>query len=97
TMNKVLEYMTFAKPMVSFDLKESRFSAGDGALYAAPNDEIEFGERIIQLLDDPELRDRLGKQNRKRIEDVLCWEHTGEEIVKAYDTLFGFDVAREEA
>ena len=97
TMNKVLEYMTFAKPMVSFDLKESRFSARDGALYAAPNDEIEFGERIIQLLDDPALRETLGKQNRKRIEDVLCWEHTGEEIVRAYDAMFGFDAAPEEA
>ncbi len=97
TMNKVLEYMTFAKPMVSFDLKESHYSAQDGALYAVPNDEIEFGERIIQLLDDPELRERLGKQNRKRIEESLCWEHTGEEIVRAYDALFGFDAAPEEA
>jgi len=90
TMNKVLEYMTFGKPMVSYDLKESHFSAQDGALYAMPNDEIEFGERIIQLLDDPRLRERMGTINRKRIEDELCWEHTSTELVKAYDSLFGF-------
>jgi glycosyltransferase involved in cell wall biosynthesis len=89
TMNKVLEYMVFGRAMVSFDLKESRFSAQDGALYAAPNDEIEFGERIIQLLDDEELRETLGRRNRERIEKELSWEHTGRELLKAYGSLLG--------
>jgi len=88
TMNKVLEYMTFGKAMVSFDLKESRYSAQDGALYANPNDEIEFGERIVQLLDDEELREEMGKRNRERIESELSWEHTGRELIKAYNALF---------
>ncbi|MBD3368059.1 MAG: glycosyltransferase [Candidatus Eisenbacteria bacterium] len=89
TMNKVLEYMTFGRPMVSFDLKESRYSAQDGALYATPNDEIEFGERIIQLLDDRELAGKMGEANRERIVNKLSWEHTGREVVRAYDALFG--------
>jgi glycosyltransferase involved in cell wall biosynthesis len=89
TMNKVLEYMTFGKPMVSFDLKESRFSARDGALYATSNDEIEFGEKIIQLLDDERLRSRMGTINRARIEQVLSWDHTGRELIRAYAALFG--------
>jgi len=95
TMNKVLEYMTFGKPMVSFDLKESRYSAGDGALYATPNDEIEFGERIIQLLDDSELREDMGARNRKRLESELCWEHTGRELIRAYDALFAAGAGKE--
>lgn len=89
TMNKVLEYMTFEKPMVSFDLKESRYSAEGGALYVTPNDEIEFGERIIQLLDDEELRTEMGRRSRDRIVNELSWEHTSKELVRAYDTLFG--------
>jgi glycosyltransferase involved in cell wall biosynthesis len=89
TMNKVLEYMVFGRAMVSFDLKESRFSAQDGALYAAPNDEIEFGERIIQLLDDEELRENMGRRNRERIKKELSWEHTSEELLKAYGSLLG--------
>ena len=91
TMNKVLEYMIFGKAMVSFDLKESRFSAQGGALYATPNDEIEFGEKVIQLLDDPDLRAEMGRKNRERIERELSWEHTSKELIKAYDSLFGFD------
>lgn len=89
TMNKVLEYMTFGRAMVSFDLKESRYSAAGGALYAAPNDEIEFGEKIIQLLDDEQLRETMGKANRERILSKLSWEHTSEALLRAYAYLFG--------
>jgi len=89
TMNKVLEYMTFGRAMVSFDLKESRFSARDGALYVTPNDEIEFGEKIIQLLTDDELREGIGRRNRERIDKELSWEHTSKELVKAYRFLLG--------
>jgi len=89
TMNKVLEYMTVGKAMVSFDLKESRFSAQDGALYATPNDEIEFGERILQLLDDEELREEMGRKNRARLEAELSWERTSRELLRAYAELFG--------
>src|SRR5262249_13528129 len=39
TWIKVMEYMALGKPIVSFDLKETRVSAGDAALYVAPNDE----------------------------------------------------------
>ncbi len=38
TMNKTMEYMTFALPVVAFDLRETRISAGDAAVYATPND-----------------------------------------------------------
>ena len=40
TMNKVVEYMAMGRPIVSFDLVESRFSAGDAAIYVRHNDEL---------------------------------------------------------
>ena len=54
TMNKIMEYMAMARPIVSFDLREARVSAGDAAVYAAANDEREFARLIADLLDDPE-------------------------------------------
>ncbi len=39
TMNKIVEYMAMGKPVVSYDLREARASAGEAAVYAAPNDE----------------------------------------------------------
>ena len=39
TMNKTMEYMVFGLPVVAFDLRETRVSAGDVAVYVKPNDE----------------------------------------------------------
>ena len=46
-----MEYMAYAKPIVSFDLKETRFSAGEAAIYAKPNEEAEFAKTIAQLME----------------------------------------------
>ena len=40
TWIKIMEYMAYAKPIVSFDLKETRFSAGEAAVYVKPNVEV---------------------------------------------------------
>ena len=57
TMNKSMEYMAFELPVVAFDLRETRVSCGDAAVYATPNDEHEFAEAIVALMDDePEAR-----------------------------------------
>jgi glycosyltransferase involved in cell wall biosynthesis len=89
TMNKVLEYMACAKPVVCFDLREHRHSAGEGALYAEPNRDDDLAAKIAQLLDDPALRERLGSLNRRRFLDTLAWEHNAGELIAAYRTLCG--------
>src|SRR2546427_585764 len=51
TMGKILEYMCYEIPVVLFDLTEGRRSAEDAALYAKPNDPVDFAEEINRLLD----------------------------------------------
>lgn len=87
TMNKVLEYMACAKPVVCFDLREHRHSARDGALYAEPNRDEDLAACISRLLDDAPLRERLGAMNRQRFLDVLAWEHNAGELIAAYEGL----------
>jgi len=89
TMNKVLEYMACAKPVVCFDLREHRHSAGEGALYAEPNRDEDLAAKIEQLLDDPALRERLGAMNRRRFLDTLAWEHNAGALIAAYGRLCG--------
>ncbi|HEY3007304.1 MAG TPA: glycosyltransferase family 4 protein, partial [Micromonosporaceae bacterium] len=50
TMNKIMEYMAMSRPIVSFDLREARVSAGEAAVYAPANDESEFAKLIAVLL-----------------------------------------------
>ena len=60
TMIKIFEYMALGLPVVLFDLKEGRRTAGPAALYATPNDPIDFANQITKLLNNGELRDQLG-------------------------------------
>jgi glycosyltransferase involved in cell wall biosynthesis len=87
TWIKVMEYMASAKPIVSFDLKETRFSARDAAIYVEPNNETEFAEAIAQLMDQPELQKKMGTYGRRRVEDELQWAKVGKNLLTAYETL----------
>jgi glycosyltransferase involved in cell wall biosynthesis len=84
TMNKILEYMAYARPVVLFDLTEGRRSAGDAALYARPNDPVDFALRIVELLDSEDLRRELGARARRRIEEQLNWESEKKSLLEAY-------------
>ncbi|MEV6199569.1 glycosyltransferase family 4 protein [Streptomyces sp. NPDC051771] len=85
TMNKVLEYMVMGRPIVSFDLREARVSAGDAALYAPANDETEFARLVALLLDDPEKRALMGKAGQERIGGPLAWRNSQRALLAAYD------------
>ncbi|QRP45458.1 glycosyltransferase family 4 protein [Amycolatopsis sp. FDAARGOS 1241] len=84
TMNKVMEYMAMGKPMVSFELREARVSAGDAALYAPANDVTEFAKLVAVLLDDPEQRARMGALGKARVSGPLAWENSQQALLAAY-------------
>ena len=46
-MNKTMEYMAFGLPVVAFDLRETRVSAGDAGVYATPNDVGELAGLLV--------------------------------------------------
>jgi glycosyltransferase involved in cell wall biosynthesis len=87
TWIKVMEYMAYGKPIVAFDLKETRFSAGDAAMYVRPNEEAEFAKAITQLMAQPELRKKMGAYGRHRVEEELQWNKVGRNLLTAYETL----------
>src|SRR5581483_4846491 len=92
TWIKVMEYMASAKPIVTFDLKETRFSAREAAVYVKPNNEAEFAETIAQLMDKPELQKKMGAYGRRRVEDELQWAKVGKNLLTAYETLLGREI-----
>ncbi len=89
TMIKIMEYMALSKPIVQFDLKEGRFSAGDAALYADNSNQIsDFTAKIIWLLDHPEEAKRMGESGRKRVETELSWDYSVKNLLTAYERAF---------
>lgn len=91
TMNKILEYMAFEKPIVQFDVTEGRYSAGDASLYARANDPVDFARCIIDLLDDPERRATMGSHGRRRVEERFSWRQQVDTLVDAYRKVLARD------
>jgi glycosyltransferase involved in cell wall biosynthesis len=89
TWIKIMEYMAATKPIVTFELKETRYSAQDAAVYVPPNDELAFAKAIAGLMDDPEQRRRLGELGRQRVENELQWSVVGRHLLRGYDYLIG--------
>ena len=84
-MNKTMEYMAFELPVVAFDLRETRVSADEAAIYVRPNDVREYAKAIVDLIDDEARRARLGKFGRARVEDELAWPHQARAYLGVYD------------
>ena len=87
TWIKIMEYMAYGKPIVSFDLKETRYSAQEAAIYVKPNDERRFALAIAKLMDDPALRSQMGAFGRARVERELQWHRVGRNLVSAYEAV----------
>ena len=75
------------KPVVAFDLAETRFSAQEAALYAMPNLVEDFANKIEVLLDNVELRRKMGAIGRKRIVEELNWNHSKKNLLLAYERI----------
>lgn len=86
TMIKMTEYLALGKATVAFDLPEHRVTAQDAALYAHPNDELDFAQKIIELMDDPARRQHMGKIGKQRIKTELAWPHQEKHLLNAYKT-----------
>jgi glycosyltransferase involved in cell wall biosynthesis len=90
TMNKTMEYMSFELPVVAFDLKETKVSAADAAVYVKPagdtgQDVRNYAQAIVDLIDDPGLRARMGALGRVRVEEELAWPHQERAYLGVYN------------
>jgi glycosyltransferase involved in cell wall biosynthesis len=89
TMNKTMEYMAFELPVIAFDLRETRVSAGEAAVYAKPNSISEYAAAIVELIDDEPRRNTLGKLGRLRVERELAWSHQKRAYLSVYLSMLG--------
>lgn len=89
TMIKIAEYMALGKPIVQFNLKEGRFTAGEASLYSDGENLVsDFADKVLWLLDHPEERKRMGAYGRERVESHLSWDHSVGNLLAAYERAF---------
>ena len=92
TMNKTMEYMSFELPVVAFDLRETRVSSAEAAVYVKPTgdpdqDVRDYAQAILDLIDDEEERARMSKFGRARVEEELAWSHQRRAYLGVYARL----------
>jgi glycosyltransferase involved in cell wall biosynthesis len=87
TMNKIMEYMALGKPIVQYDLTEGRYSAQKASLYAERNNPIDMAEKIIYLLDNPDVREQMGLYGRNRVLNELQWSKEEPKYLSVYNRL----------
>ncbi len=85
TLVKVLEYMKTSKAFVAFKLKETMDFADGAGLYA--DDESDFADKIVYLLENPEVAAKMGKLGNKIINDNYLWSHSEEKLLNLYKSL----------
>ena len=84
TMLKIMDYMAFETAIVQSDVTEGRVTAGPASVYIQKNCASVLGETIIDLLNSPDKRNRMGKFGRKRIIEELIWDKQKVNLQMAY-------------
>ena len=87
TTIKTMEYMALGKPVVAFDTAENRITAEDAAIYVVNNDVAGYADALVRLMNDAELRARMGTAGRRRIEDELAWKYQRDRLLAVYESL----------
>lgn len=88
TMNKIMEYMALGKPIVQYEMTEGRFSAKEASLYAEPNNPESLISLTLILLDNAELRKKMGEFGRNRVLHELQWKYEIPKLLAAYEAIF---------
>lgn len=91
TMNKMIEYLAFGKPVVAFDLTEHRRTALDAAEYIEPNNDVKLNIATRDLLMDEARRHDMGRRGQQRFRADLAWENSEKELVALYSRLLGVE------
>jgi glycosyltransferase involved in cell wall biosynthesis len=89
TMTKIMEYMACGNPIVSFDLLETRRSAGEAAVYVQGSDPRMLGAALVHLLDDPSLRKRMAQVGVDRSINLVGLDRSRKALIEAYSRLHG--------
>ncbi|MAU14724.1 MAG: glycosyltransferase WbuB [Muricauda sp.] len=89
TMNKIMEYMALKKPIVQYTLKEGKFSAQEASLYAKNTDPVDFADKILKLLDNDDLRAKMGEYGYNRVLNELSWDYECLNLINVYRKILG--------
>jgi len=84
-----VEAMLLGKPVISTTISGmiDVLGSGDGGILVAPGDSDALAEAVILLLEDEDLRRRLGRGGEARMRNLFAIERSMESMMSLYDSL----------
>jgi glycosyltransferase involved in cell wall biosynthesis len=84
--NAIMEFMALKKPVIATDSPGNDEIVEDSKTgYLVSNDNLkEICDKIIYLVDHPEIREKMGQNGREKIENNFTIERMGKEFLQVY-------------
>jgi len=88
---KLFEYMAMGKPIIASNIGQlgEILEHGKTGLLIEPGNYKELTEYILTLLEDEQLKRKLGKNARSEVEKKYTWEHNARRIMEIYNEVLG--------
>lgn len=82
----IAEAMASRKPVVAFDIKSSAeiIVHGDTGFITKPNNAKDMAARVLELAGDKALREKMGRNGRKRVEELFSFEKNQEQVLELF-------------
>jgi glycosyltransferase involved in cell wall biosynthesis len=87
TRLKILDAWAMGRALVSTSIGCEGLRAIDGENILVRDTPAGFADAVVEVLADPELRDRLGRNGRRTVEDHYGWDTIGSGIRRLYSQL----------
>jgi len=87
TRIKILEAMACGRPVVSTSVGCEGLHVVDGEHLLVADTPADFAERVVTLLKDQALRERLSRKARELVESQYDWSVMGERLLRVYNDL----------
>jgi glycosyltransferase involved in cell wall biosynthesis len=82
---KIFPYLHSGRPVLATDLRTHNQILTSNEAYLAPADPEGFAKGMLDLANDPSLRERLGRQGRAFVEQNHTYDAHRSRLNKAYD------------
>jgi glycosyltransferase involved in cell wall biosynthesis len=80
----LLEAMASGTPVIGSSVGGIPEVIGDCGFIVEPGNPKKVSDAVITLLDDENLREKLGRKGRKRVEEKYSWDIIGKNIINVY-------------
>lgn len=84
---KILQYMGAGLPVVCFDKSNNREYLGEGACYADEFSSAGIAQGILELAENPQRIEKMGKINRERSKN-FSWMNSAEKLDNIYKKIY---------